>query len=299
MSSTYDRITLAFKEWLGLIGYSPSTVQHMPRRVQEFFTYLEAQQVTSLQQVEHRHIQGFYQLQKDRASHNSGKPLSNSTVNGYLRNLRLLAQYLQETGQGFLDVDIPNEPKATPEKEILTPTEIMQLYNAIDENTTGLGDRALLSVYYGCGLRSNEGVQLNVSDILLEKGLLYVRKGKGYKERYVPFVGSQYQDFKNYLNYCRPGLVKDNAAQEAFLLNSHGRRITYQNALTTLKTLQQRTGNEALQNKQVGLHSLRHSIATHLLQRKMPLEDISQFLGHKSIYSTEVYTHIVHQHGNF
>jgi integrase/recombinase XerD len=108
----------------------------------------------------------------------------------------------------------------------------------------------------------------------------------------VPFVQSQYQDFRNYLNYCRPGLVKDNAAQEAFLLNSHGRRITYLNALTILKTLQQRTGNEAPQNKQVGLHTLRHSIATHLLQRKMPLEDISQFLGHKSIYSTEVYTHM-------
>jgi site-specific recombinase XerD len=306
MSSTYDRIILAFKEWLGLIGYSPSTVQHMPRRVQEFFTFLETQQVSSLQQVEHRHIQGFYQLQKDRASHNSGKPLSNSTVNGYLRNLRLLAQYLQETGQGFLDVDIPNEPKATPEKEILTPTEIMQLYNAPSENTTGLRDRALLSVYYGCGLRSNEGVQLNISDILLEKGLLYVRKGKGYKERYVPFVQSQYQDFKNYLNYCRPLLIQKASPSggglegaDAFLLNSHGRRITYLNALTILKTLQQRTGNEALQNKPVGLHTLRHSIATHLLQRKMPLEDISQFLGHKSIYSTEVYTHIVHQHGNF
>lgn len=298
MNSNYERLTLAFKEWLGLIGYSPSTVQSMPKRVQEFFTYLETAEVKTLQEVEPKHVYGFYQLQKDRASHNSGKPLSNSTVNGYLRNLRLLAQYLQETGQGALEVDIPNEPKDTPEKEILTPVEIMQLYNAIDENTTGLRDRALLSVYYGCGLRSNEGVQLNVSDILLEKGLLYVRKGKGYKERYVPFVGSQYLDFKNYLNYCRPSLAKDNAAQEAFLLNSHGRRITYLNALTILKTLQQRTGNEALQNKPVGLHTLRHSIATHLLQRKMPLEDISQFLGHKSIYSTEVYTHIVHQHGN-
>ena len=299
MSSTYDRIALAFKEWLGLIGYSPSTVVSMPRRVREFFAYLEAAEVLNLQQVEHRHIQGFYEFQKCRDSHSSGKPLTNSTINGYLRNMRLLSQYLLETGQGFFEVDIPNEPKDTPEKEILTPAEIMQLYNAIDENITGLRDRALLSVYYGCGLRSNEGVQLNISDILLEKGLLYVRKGKGYKERYVPFVQSQYQDFKNYLNYCRPLLVKENAAQDAFMLNSHGRRITYQNALTTLKTLQQRTGNEALQNKQVGLHTLRHSIATHLLQRKMPLEDISQFLGHKSIYSTEVYTHIVHQHGNF
>ncbi|MES2063478.1 MAG: tyrosine-type recombinase/integrase [Bacteroidota bacterium] len=296
MSSTYDRITLAFKEWLGLIGYSPSTVQHMPRRVQEFFTFLETAEIKTLQEIEPQHIQAFYQLQKDRASHNSGKPLSNSTVNGYLRNLRLLAQYLQETGQGFIEVDIPNEPKATPEKEILSPVEIMQLYNAADENVTGLRDRALLSVYYGCGLRSNEGIQLNVSDILLEKGLLYVQKGKGNKERYVPFVQSQYQDFKNYLDYCRPLLVKGDKTQEAFILNGQGRRITYQNALTTLKTLQQRTGNEQVQNRQIGLHTLRHSIATHLLQRKMPLEDISRFLGHKSIYSTEVYTHILTNH---
>ncbi len=292
MNSTYDRITQAFKEWLGLIGYSPSTVMSMPRRVQEFFTFLETQQVHTLQQVERQHIYAFYQLQKERASHNSGKLLSNSTINGYLRNMRLLAQYLLETGQGAIEVDIPNEPKDTPEKEILTPTEIMQLYNAVDENITGLRDRALLSVYYGCGLRGNEGVQLNVSDILLEKGLLYVRKGKGYKERYVPFVASQYQDFKSYLDYGRPVLVKGNRDQEAFLLNAQGRRITYQNALTTLKDLQQRTGNEALQGRQIGLHMLRHSIATHLLQRKMPLEDISRFLGHKTIYSTEVYTHV-------
>lgn len=292
MNSNYERLTLAFKEWLGLIGYSPSTVVSMPRRVREFFAYLEAAEINNLQEVEQQHIYGFYELQKCRASHSSGKPLTNSTINGYLRNMRLLSQYLLETGQGFFEVDIPNEPKDTPEKEILTTTEIMQLYNAVDEDVTGLRDRALLSVYYGCGLRSNEGVQLNISDILLEKGLLYVRKGKGYKERYVPFVGSQYQDFKSYLEYGRPGLLKANKDQDAFLLNSHGRRISYQNALNILKDLQQRTDNETLQGRPIGLHILRHSIATHLLQRQMPLEDISRFLGHKTIYSTEVYTHV-------
>ena len=125
-----------------------------------------------------------------------------------------------------------------------------------------------------------------------------MRKGKGNKERYVPFVESQYQDFKNYLNYCRPqlkapSLLEKAGDEAAFLLNNHGRRITYNNALATLKSLQQKTEDEIIQRKQIGLHTLRHSIATHLLQRKMPIEDISHFLGHKSIYSTEVYTHII------
>ncbi len=267
----------------------------MPRKVQEFFNYLETQKIQSIQAIEQHHIKAFYIQQKTRVSLNNGKLLSNSTINGYLRNLRLLAQYLQETEQGFLEVDIPNEPKTTTEKEILTQSEIKLLYNAIDEKTTGLRDRALLNIYYGCGLRSNEGVQLNVSDVLLEKGLLYVRKGKGYKERYVPFITTQKKDFEDYLNYARPQLVKDREVEESFLINNKGRKMSYNNASKILKTLQVRTENEAIQNKQIGLHTLRHSIATHLMQSGMQIENISTFLGHKHLSSTQIYTHIVNE----
>jgi site-specific recombinase XerD len=295
MPTTYDRIVLAYKEWLGLLGYSKSTVNSMPKRVQEFFNYLEREQIQSLQQIEHQHIKAFYLEQKTRNSLNTGKLLSNSTVNGYLRNLRLLSKYLEETEQGFLKVDIPNEPKTTPEKEIFSKSEIKQIYDVIGEGITGLRDRALLNIYYGCGLRSNEGVHLNVSDILLEKRLVYVRKGKGYKERYVPFVESQYSDFKNYLNYGRPHLLNGNTTEESFLINNHSRRMNYNNALKILKTLQQRTENEVIQNKQIGLHTLRHSIATHLMQSGMQIENISTFLGHKRLSSTQIYTHIVNE----
>jgi integrase/recombinase XerD len=293
--TTYDRIVLAYKEWLGLLGYSKSTVNSMPKRVQEFFNYLESEQIQSIQAIEQNHIKAFYIQQKTRVSLNNGKLLSNSTINGYLRNLRLLAQYLQETEQGFLEVDIPNEPKTTAEKEIFSQSEIKQIYDVIDEGITGLRDRAMLNIYYGCGLRSNEGIQLNVSDVLLEKGLLYVRKGKGYKERYVPFIATQKKDFGDYLKYGRPQLVKDRAAEESFLINNHSRRMNYNNALKILKTLQQRTENEAIQNKQIGLHTLRHSIATHLMQTGMQIENISTFLGHKRLSSTQIYTHIVNE----
>ncbi len=292
MNATYQRIVLAYKEWLGLLGYSQSSVKSMPRRIAELFAFLEENGTGSLQEIEQGHILRFYRKQKERASKNTGRPLSNSTLNAYLRNLRLLAQYLSETGQCFLETDIPNEPKTAAEREVLSQSGIKQVYRATGDSLGGLRERALLGVYYGCGLRGNEGIHLDVNDILLEKGLLYVRRGKGKKERYVPFTGSLQQDFKEYLDYCRPQLLKENNPQEAFLINNHGRRMTYANALAILKTLQQKTGDEGIRNKQIGLHSLRHSIATHLLEQNMPLEEISRFLGHKSIYSTEVYTHV-------
>jgi len=85
---------------------------------------------------------------------------------------------LEETSQGTLTIDIPCESQEIPEKEILTKEEIQAIYNATDKTILGLRDRAILSIYYGCGLRSKEGQFLELSDILLERRLIYVRKGK-------------------------------------------------------------------------------------------------------------------------
>ena len=165
--------------------------------------------------------------------------------------------------------------------------EIKALYNAADETILGLRDRAILDVYYGCGLRSKEGIWLNTSDVMCDKKLMYVRKGKAYKERYVPFTQRQRKDFEIYLKNCRKQLVKDET-QEAFLVNNQGVRIGATTLSNRLKELLKRAGI----NKQIGLHGLRHSIATHLLQSGMKIEDISTFLGHKNIESTQRYTHV-------
>lgn len=224
--------------------------------------------------------------------------LTGSTLNNYIRSLQLLSGYVQETEQAFLEVDIPNEIVIPKEKEVLTIAEITQLYKATNESIYGLRERAILGIYYGCGLRSNEGLELNVSDVLLEQRMLYIRKGKKGIERYVPFTERIYKDLKNYLNYCRPQLLQLNKnkeeqeATENFLLNNKGTKTGYSTLSRWFKTIQENTQNEALQSKRIGLHHLRHSIATHLLQQGMELEDISYFLGHKTMRSTQIYTHI-------
>jgi site-specific recombinase XerD len=145
----------------------------------------------------------------------------------------------------------------------------------------------MLALYYGCGLRKNEGVNVNISDILLEKDLVLVRKGKGYKERYVPLGGQNSTDIESYLAYGRPYLVSGRK-EEALLLGITGKRFGGNGAYERLQKLKLAAGIK----KAIGLHTLRHSIASHLLHSGMKLEHIQRFLGHSSLESTQIYTHL-------
>jgi len=291
ITPTFTRLTEGFKQWLHIIGYAPSTIDSLPRRTAELLEYIESQQIHNVSEVQSQHIKAYYETLKTRKSTQTGQLLRNSTLNGIIRAWRLFAHYLEETDQGTLNVDIPYEIDESIEREVLTTNEIRALYNAADESILGLRDRAILSIYYGCGLRSNEGLSLNLSDVMVEKGLMYVRKGKGYKERYVPFTEAVKTDFRLYLQECRPKLVKDRP-EEAFLVNNKGRRISSTAQSKRLKELLK----QANITKSIGLHNLRHSIATHLLKSGMQIEDIAKFLGHAYLSSTQIYTHIAHEY---
>ena len=291
MNPSYTRLTEGFKQWLGIIGYAHSTIDSLPRRAAELLEYAGTQGIYHLSQIQYYHIRAYYEILKVRKSQQTGKLLRNSTLNGIIRAWRLFAHYLEETDQGTLNVDIPYEIDESIEREILTTQEIKALYNAADESILGLRDRAILSVYYGCGLRSNEGLSLNLSDVMVEKGMLYVRKGKGYKERYVPFTEAVKMDFRLYLQECRAKLVKGRP-EEAFLVNNQGKRIGSSTQTKRLKSLL----SQANITKPIGMHNLRHSIATHLLKSGMQIEDIAKFLGHAYISSTQIYTHIAYEY---
>jgi integrase/recombinase XerD len=152
-------------------------------------------------------------------------------------------------------------------------------------------DRAMLAVYYGCGLRLNEGVHLELKDVLRDQQLLHVRKGKHYKERLVPMSGKTLQMVALYIDAGRPQLVQQHQTDRLFLDANKGRPMQGQSLYVRIRALAKKAGIK----KAVGTHSLRHSIATHLLQSGMRLEQIQQFLGHDSLDSTQIYTHLSHQ----
>lgn len=290
----YQRQLEGYQEWLSVIGYAESSVKSLPQQLQPFLLHLSQSGVTSLEAVPKAIIESYYESLKEKKSQQTGELLKNSTLNGHIKNLNLFSSYLEETQQGSLQLTLKYEPKQPSIKDVLSLYEIEQLYHACEEGIEGLRERAILSLYYGCGLRSQEGINLNVNDILLDKQLVYIRKAKNSRARYVPFMEQQKQDFIHYLQYCRSQLV-NTESPDTFLLNNQGKRMSSSTVSRTLKKLIHDTNNETLQAKKIGLHTLRHSIATHLLHSGMKIEDISRFLGHQCIRSTQTYLHLSYE----
>jgi len=284
-SKQYQYLELSFKDWLQTLGYAESTVYSMPIQLREFFYFLELQNLNRLHQLQPNHIKNYYKYLTERTNQRKAGGLSNSYLCKHLQTLKNFSKYLKETGQGLIEIDIRAPEQQRNIKSILTKSEIKQLYQASDETPIGLRDKAMLSVFYGCGLRRNEGVQLDIADIYEDK--IYVRKGKNYKERYVPITEEIKQNFNNYLFNSRP-YFKNSKITPAFFMSLKGNRLNGQSLTSRLKQLQQKAGI----SKDIGLHTLRHSIATHLLQSGMKLSNIAKFLGHQSLESTQIYTHL-------
>lgn len=299
-SQSFQYIEKSFREWLDVLGYAQSTVYQMPNSLREFFYYLEQNDITQITQLEVKQIREYYAQLKTRSNTRRGGGLSNSYLNKHLQMLYKFSEYLRQSGRMVLPaLNIEWEENDTEEIEYLTQDEIKELFTATYGYNEGTQleplnsrDRAILCIFYGCGLRRNEGRHLDLSDINFDRQIIHVRKGKAYKERFVPFNKSLAKHLQEYVYDARPQLVKDKR-EEAFFISQRGTRMDSMSMGLRLKLLQQRTDNIELQNKNVRLHVLRHSIATHFLQNGMSLEKIARFLGHASLESTQVYTHLV------
>ena len=285
----YKNIEMRFKDWLRLLNFEPSTIKYAPIKAREFFVWLEQQQIKEIENVNKPVISNYFDYLKTRQNKKKGGKLSKNYLRTHLTALRKLAKYLRESGQSSFEVDIklPGSPQNN--ITIFTKEEIKDLYSACDTDVLGMRDKAMLAVYYGCGLRRNEGVNLDINDILFDKNFVFVRKGKNYKERYVPMSAGVKEDLQNYIDFVRPVLIK--ASAKALFLNQYGKRLGSNSMAERLQNLKEKSEI----NKEAGLHALRHSIATHLLQSGMELEKIKRFLGHSSLESTQIYTHIANE----
>ncbi|PRY48543.1 integrase/recombinase XerD [Arcticibacter pallidicorallinus] len=286
----YIRLQAGFSEWLRILNFEPSSQKYMPGLLGEFLSFLEEAGCNTIAEIQEKQIREYLEYLSIRPNRKWEGGLSKNYIRKYLQVIRKFARYLAESGQESFTADIQIKGKATNIKSILTKAEIRKLYEATADDKLGLRDKAMLALYYGCGLRKNEGLSLNVTDILLDKELVHVRKGKGYKERYVPLAGAGKTDLETYLNHSRPYLL-NNRKEEALLVNISGKRLK-----TAFERIQKLRAEAGI-NKVIGLHTLRHSIATHLLQSGMKLEQIQRFLGHSSLESTQIYTHIIHEAG--
>jgi len=305
-NTSFKYVEQSFKEWLDILGYSHQTVYYLPLHIREFLYWLEAQKVNNINQLSHSLITEYYEQLKERENQLKAGALSNGYLNKHLQALKKFTDYLRQVGRLEIpQVEIRWEEDDTKSITVITIEEIREMYQTTYDRSayysTRLSDRkmealqsrdrAMMSIFYGCGLRRNEAVHLDIGDINFDKQLLYVRMGKGYKVRYVPFSKTDSKYLQEYIYDHRPELIKSKK-ETAFFISYMVRRMGGQSLLLRLKQLQFRTSDPTLIEKEIGLHTLRHSIATHLLQAGMSLENISRFLGHSSLESTQIYTHL-------
>ena len=182
-------------------------------------------------------------------------------------------------------IDAPKLGRYLP--EVLSVEEVESILDSVDTNAgwTGLRDRAILEILYGCGLRVSEACSLLISHVFLSEGFVRV-VGKGNKERLVPLGEVAADAFAAYLA-ARPAPAEP-AFDDVAFLNKNGRPLSR----VAIFNLVKQQALIAGVNKEISPHTFRHSFATHLIERGADLRVVQEMLGHESILTTEIYTHI-------
>ena len=306
----FEYLYAGFSEWLDILGYCGESVYSMSNCLREFLNYLEKLQLNSIRELKQQHMKMYYAHICQRPHQRYGCGLSDSYIRKHIEAVEKLLEYLHHKGvQELPTTGIRLGAPQKKEPEVLTIEEVRLLFEATDKAPAGIKsrvmpeavsarDKAMLAVYYSCGLRKNEGEHLCIDDINFDTRILHVRKGKNYKERFVPFNKTNAAYLQEYIYDYRPQMLrgKTGGNEAALFISRTGQPTKGDTLRYRLKLLQQLTEDEALRQKEIGLHTLRHSIATHLLQAGMSLEKIARFLGHSSLDSTQIYTHLAAKH---
>lgn len=172
--------------------------------------------------------------------------------------------------------------------EFLSIFEIDKIIAAIDlSKKEGERNRAIIEVLYSCGLRVSELVNLKISEILFDDGFLKVT-GKGNKERWVPIGKTAIKYINYYLEQSRNHQNPKKGSEDILFLNRNGGKLTRVMIFTIIKNLSRKAGIE----KNISPHTFRHSFATHLVDGGADLRAVQDMLGHESITTTEIYTHL-------
>jgi integrase/recombinase XerD len=283
----YQEQAVNYKKHLDILGLNPETTQARYLYLREFFSWLETLKIFEIKEVTPKEIADYNDYLKAKISQRTGKPIKQKSIYDHMRNLQQYLGYLLEIGT--LKTNPASHLKFTNgtekvERFIFTQNQIQELYKIAN-----LEERTILNIAYGCGLRVQEISDLNQEDVRLTENIIIVQKGKNSKRRLVPISQKISNEIKEYLESLEQ---KNNT----IFINNKARRMQEWGFNARLKQLILKTefGQKltAEELNKIGIHSLRHSIATHLLENGMKLEQVQNFLGHSHIESTEIYTHI-------
>lgn len=249
-----------FTRYLRIKNYSKSTIKSSLKVVKSYHIFSKNKTNSTL---------SFIKNLED-------KNLKQSTIKNYYYHLKIYVEYLKKIKKEEINFPKIRFEKNLKKVEILTEEEI----NLVYQTTESPRDRVIISLLYDLGLRVGELLNLKISEIDFKKKRVFISQTKTKKQREIPLVKSTEKSIKNYL--------QNREKETDYLLQGKRGKISQDVIRNTLKRLEKKSKI----NKRLYPHLFRHSIATHLLNKGLEIEQVSLFLGHSSIESTQIYTHV-------
>jgi integrase/recombinase XerD len=263
-------------------GLSNNTILAYREDLNAYLDFMSDKRIDALSKINREDITNFMMNQK-------GRGISVNSVARRLAAIRMFHRFLAREKILRSDptnlIDSPKLWKKIP--DTLTLNEIDSLIAQPDiRDKQGIRDRAILETLYATGMRVSEAVNLKLDNVNLDIGFLRCI-GKGNKERVIPLGKKAITSIKRYLEVSRPRFLKSKASEFLFI-SRFGKKISRQSFWKLIK----RYAQEARIKKPIRPHILRHSFATHLLERGADLRSVQEMLGHSNISTTQIYTHI-------
>jgi len=285
MNNNWEIYIKSFKAFLSIEkSLSVNSVDAYLRDVNKLMQYLELhREEIAPEEINYTNLRDFIQwINKLGVSARSQARIL-SGIKSFFKYL-LLEEYIQKDPTSLLEA--PKIGRKLP--DTLSLEEIDLLINSIDlSKPEGQRNKAILETLYGCGLRVSELVNLKISNIFFSSGYIKV-SGKGNKERLVPIGGKAIKEI-NYYFEDRAKLPKvERADENVVFLTRNGRKLSRIMIFNIVKSLVERAGLK----KKISPHTFRHSFATHLIDGGADLRAVQEMLGHESIITTEIYTHL-------
>jgi len=300
MNESYRAILTSFVTWLDTLGYADGTIRTLEFGARDFLQWLENRQIKSITCVTAKHVSEYFDYVETRPNMLfKNRLLSTANINQqFFANDKFL-EFLHQYGMENAPTPAKRRIKRDEKKiKVLTQQEIKTLYDCIPNTYNDTYHclsfeqrqakhyelRLIFALYYGCGLRLSEGYSLCVQDVDFDKKNVFVRQGKNYKDRIIPMNTGVYKELQDYVYNFRHKLKLNH--NRLFIISEGSIR-------RRLIDLQKSCHDESIRAKTLTIHLLRHCIASHLLQNGMSIENIALFLGHSSLDTTQIYTHLV------
>ena len=285
-----------FLEWLEALHYAPKTRVNYGRDVQRFLDWLAAHTtITSIAEATPAHVQQ-YQLALFHAEPNAdgseNKTLAAGTQATKLAAVKKFFQWLlaeqQIAHNPAAQVEYPRRARTLP-RNVLTQAEARRLIESTPtKKPRDIRDRALIEVLYATGMRRAELIALTIYDLDLQTTTLRIEHGKGDATRLVPLTASALAALKLYLDEARSQWAQAAQQTRLFVSTRSGGPLDDADLVRIVQKAARRAGIA----KHISPHTLRHSVATHLLQNRADIRQIQKLLGHRRLSSTEIYTHV-------